>query len=43
MRMMARPHAKELKGIFIEPVWTFRKNSNEYIKQHNNSLESFFV
>jgi len=43
MRMMARPHAKELKDIFIEPIWTFRKNSKEYIKQQNSSLESFFV
>jgi len=43
MRMMARPHAKELKGVFIEPIWTFRKNSKEYIKQQNSSLESFFV
>ena len=41
--MMARPHAKELKDIFIEPIWTFRKNSKEYIKQQNSSLESFFV
>ena len=41
MRMMARPHAKELKGVFIEPVWTFRKNNDQYIKSNNVSLEDF--
>ena len=43
MRMMARPHAKELKGVFIEPIWTFRKNNNEYLpKQKETNLEPFF-
>lgn len=25
MRMMARPNAKELKSVFIEPIWVFKK------------------
>jgi hypothetical protein len=41
MRMMARPNAKELHEVFIEPIWTFRKGNSEYIDD-NNTLEDFF-
>jgi len=40
MRMMARPNAAELKDIFIEPIWVFKKGNSEYIKK--NDLTAFF-
>jgi hypothetical protein len=43
MRMMARPNAAELKDVFIEPIWVFRKNNNQYPKTEKTTLESFFV
>lgn len=43
MRMMARPNAKELKEVFIEPVWTFMKGVETYPFKTNNSLEEFLV
>lgn len=42
MRMMARPHAIELKKIFIEPIWVFRKGNAEYKTSSPSTLESFF-
>ena len=42
MRMMARPNAVELKDVFIEPVWVFRKGNSEYPKTEKNTLDSFF-
>jgi hypothetical protein len=30
MRMMARPHTESLRTVFIEPIWTFMKNTNKY-------------
>jgi len=42
MRMMARPNAVELKDVFIEPVWVFRKGNSEYPKTEKSTLESFF-
>jgi hypothetical protein len=42
MRMMGRPHTKELKAIFIEPVWVFRKNNANYIQKSTSTLESLF-
>lgn len=43
MRMMARPNATELKSVFIEPIWVFRKNSSQYLTKSTTSLEDFFV
>jgi hypothetical protein len=43
MRMMARPNTQELKDVFIEPVWVFRKGNSEYPKTEKNTLESFFA
>jgi hypothetical protein len=43
MRMMARPNAEELTGVFIEPIWTFRKGVGGYIDETENTLEDFFV
>ena len=43
MRMMARPNAKELKEVFIEPVWTFMKGVETYPFKTNTSLEDFLV
>lgn len=40
MRMMARPNTDELKGVFIEPIWVFRKGTSVYPK---TTLESFFL
>jgi hypothetical protein len=40
MRMMARPNAIELKQVFIEPIWTFRKSNSDYIEA--GTLEKFF-
>jgi hypothetical protein len=34
MRMQARPHAiveADKNSIFIEPIWVFRKNNNQYL------------
>lgn len=34
MRMQARPHAiveADKNSVFIEPIWVFRKNNNEYL------------
>lgn len=44
MRMMARPNTdkKELRGVFIEPVWVFRKGSSKYEYNDRPSLERFF-
>lgn len=42
MRMMARPNAKELHEVFVEPIWTFRKGNSDYIQSENNTLEDFF-
>lgn len=42
MRMMARPNAEELEGVFIEPVWTFRKGNSDYEFNKKSSLEAFF-
>ena len=42
MRMMARPNADELEGVFIEPIWTFRKGNSDYEFNKINSLEAFF-
>lgn len=43
MRMMARPNAKELKSVFIEPIWTFRKGTSEYPKHEENSIDNFLM
>jgi len=43
MRMMARPNASELRDIFIEPIWTFRRGTSEYPKNEENSLDKFFM
>jgi hypothetical protein len=43
MRMMARPNAVELKDVFIEPVWVFRKGNSEYPKTEKSTLDSFFA
>ena len=43
MRMMARPNAVELKDVFIEPVWVFRRGNSEYPKTEKNTLDSFFA
>ena len=35
MRMQARPHAivnANKNSVFVEPIWVFRKNNNEYIE-----------
>lgn len=42
MRMMARPNAEELEGVFIEPIWTFRKGNSDYEFNKGSSLEAFF-
>jgi hypothetical protein len=41
MRMMARPNATELKQVFIEPIWTFRKSNCGYIE--TATLMEFFA
>lgn len=40
MRMMARPNATELKSVFIEPIWTFRKDTPTY---EFGGLDKFFA
>ena len=42
MRMMARPNAEELEGVFIEPIWTFRKGNPDYDFNKKSNLEAFF-
>lgn len=42
MRMVARPNASELRSVFIEPIWVFRKHNNQYIKDSTSNLEHFF-
>lgn len=42
MRMTARPNAKELKDIFIEPIWVFRKGTDVYPKTEKTTLDCFF-
>lgn len=43
MRMMARPNSdkKELQGVFIEPIWVFRKGNFAYMDSPDN-LDKFF-
>ena len=41
MRMMARPNAEELEGVFIEPIWTFRKGNPNYEFNKKSTLEAF--
>jgi hypothetical protein len=41
MRMMARPNAAELKDIFIEPIWVFKRGNSNYIEK--NDLSKFFA
>lgn len=45
MRMMARPNTEkdELRGVFIEPIWVFRKGNSNYIETKNSSLDKFFA
>jgi len=44
MRMMARPNVdkEELSGVFIEPIWVFRKDNSSYIDTAESNLEQFF-
>lgn len=42
MRLQARPHAiveAEKNSVFIEPIWVFRKNNNNYIGNNENLFE----
>jgi len=42
MRMQARPHAivnADKNSVFVEPIWVFRKNTNEYV--NTDSLIEF--
>jgi len=42
MRLQARPHAiveAEKNSVFIEPIWVFRKNNNNYLENSNNLFE----
>ena len=43
MRMQARPNAEELAEVFIEPIWTFRKNNSNYEFNDKVTLDQFFV
>lgn len=43
MRMMARPASDEIADVFIEPIWVFRKNNDEYLNEQKNTIDSFFV
>jgi len=43
MRMQARPDAEELSGVFIEPIWTFRKGNSNYEFNDVVTLDQFFV
>lgn len=41
MRMQARPHAivdADKGSIFVEPIWVFRKNNNQYLDPEPESL-----
>ena len=43
MRLQARPHAivsASKNSIFIEPIWVFRKNNDQYVQ---NVLTDLFV
>jgi hypothetical protein len=45
MRMQARPHAivNTIKNsVFVEPIWVFRKNTNEYNGLEKNTYNVFF-
>jgi len=42
MRMMARPNAKELHDVFIEPIWVFRKENENYLQNKINTIDQFF-
>jgi DNA modification methylase len=42
MRMMARPNTQELKGVFIEPIWVFRRSNSDYEFNRKLTLESVF-
>ena len=42
MRLQARPHAiveAEKNSVFVEPIWVFRKNNNNYIGNNENLFE----
>lgn len=43
MRMSARPNVskEELKGVFIEPIWVFRKGNSEYIRNETSTIYNF--
>jgi len=41
--MQARPNAEELAEVFIEPIWTFRKNNSNYEFNDKVTLDQFFV
>jgi len=42
MRMAARPNASELADVFIEPIWVFRKNNQNYIETFENTIDKFY-
>jgi len=45
MRMQARPHAivnTVKNSVFVEPIWVFRKNTNEYNGLEKNTFNEFF-
>ena len=45
MRMQARPHAivnTAKNSVFVEPIWVFRKNTNEYSGLEKNTYNLFF-
>jgi hypothetical protein len=45
MRMQARPHeiVNTIKNsVFVEPIWVFRKNSNQYNGLEKNTFSVFF-
>lgn len=49
MRMQARPHkiiSADKNSIFVEPIWVFRKNNNNYDRLYRpliNTFNKFFV
>ena len=42
MRMMARPNTEELSSVFIEPIWTFRRDTSNYEFNEKSTLDEFF-
>jgi len=43
MRMSGRPNTEDLGEVLIEPIWVFRKGTDQYDSLSSTTLSSFFV